>query len=103
MTGESLAVDKFMAYTIFYTTGCKRGKGYAIVTHGASASFVEKTASLVQGAKDQGHFKAIMNQIGTSLLVLVVIFILASWIGGFFTTSRSLRPRTARPPCCTML
>ena len=84
ITGESLAVDKYMTDTIYYTTGCKRGKAYAVVTHGAQASFVGKTASLVQGAKDQGHFKAIMNSIGTALLVLVVFFILASWIGGFY-------------------
>ena len=84
MTGESLASDKYVADTLYYTTGCKRGKAYAIVTHGAQMSFVGRTASLVTGAKDQGHFKAIMNSIGTSLLVLVVFFILISWIGGFF-------------------
>jgi H+-transporting ATPase len=84
MTGESLAVDKYVADVIYYTTGCKRGKAYAIVTHSAKMSFVGRTASLVSGAKDQGHFKAIMNSIGTSLLVLVVFWILAAWIGGFF-------------------
>ncbi|CAD6499038.1 BgTH12-04692 [Blumeria graminis f. sp. triticale] len=84
MTGESLAVDKYVADVIYYTTGCKRGKAYAIVTHSAKMSFVGRTASLVSGAQDQGHFKAIMNSIGTALLVLVVAFILASWVGGFF-------------------
>jgi H+-transporting ATPase len=84
MTGESLAVDKYITDVIYYTTGCKRGKAYAIVTHGAKMSFVGRTASLVSGAKDQGHFKAIMNSIGTSLLVLVVFWILLAWIGGFF-------------------
>jgi H+-transporting ATPase len=39
---------------------------------------------MVQNAKDQGHFKAIMNSIGTALLVLVVFWILVAWIGGFF-------------------
>jgi H+-transporting ATPase len=73
-----------MTDAVYYTTGCKRGKAYAVVTHGAQASFVGRTASLVQGAQDSGHFKAIMNQIGMSLLVLVVIFILAAWIGGFY-------------------
>lgn len=68
----------------FYTTGCKRGKAYAIVTTSARYSFVGKTATLVQGAQDQGHFKAIMNSIGTALLVLVVFWILCVWIGGFF-------------------
>jgi H+-transporting ATPase len=84
MTGESLAVDKYVADAVYYTTGCKRGKAYAIVTHSAKMSFVGRTASLVTGAQDQGHFKAIMNSIGTALLVLVVFFILVSWIGGFF-------------------
>lgn len=84
ITGESLAVDKYMTDIVYYTTGCKRGKAYGVVTHGAQASFVGKTASLVQGAQDQGHFKAIMNSIGSALLVLVVFFILAAWIGGFY-------------------
>ncbi|TVY84678.1 Plasma membrane ATPase [Lachnellula suecica] len=84
MTGESLAVDKYITDVIYYTTGCKRGKAYAVVTHSAKMSFVGRTASLVSGAQDQGHFKAIMNSIGTSLLVIVVAFILIAWIGGFF-------------------
>lgn len=53
ITGESLAVDKFMGDTAYYTTGCKRGKSYAVVTAPAKTSFVGRTASLVQGAKDQ--------------------------------------------------
>lgn len=84
ITGESLAVDKYMTDIVYYTTGCKRGKAYGVVTAGAQASFVGKTASLVQGAKDSGHFKAIMNSIGSSLLVLVVFWILVAWIGGFY-------------------
>ncbi|KAF2098158.1 plasma membrane ATPase 1 [Rhizodiscina lignyota] len=84
ITGESLAVDKYMGDTVYYTTGCRRGKSYAVVTASAKHSFVGRTASLVEGAEDQGHFKAIMNSIGYSLLVLVVFWILAAWIGGFF-------------------
>jgi len=84
ITGESLAVDKFMGDVCYYTTGCKRGKAFSVITQSARGSFVGKTASLVQGATDQGHFKAIMNSIGTALLVLVVFWILAAWIGGFF-------------------
>jgi len=93
MTGESLASDKYVADTLYYTTGCKRGKAFAIVTHGAQMSFVGRTASLVTGAKDQGHFKAIMNSIGTSLLVLVVFFILIAWIGGFFHNIKISTPK----------
>ncbi|KAF7173491.1 hypothetical protein CNMCM5623_005736 [Aspergillus felis] len=84
ITGESLAVDKYMADTCYYTTGCKRGKAYGVVTATAKQSFVGKTAALVQGAKDQGHFKAVMDNIGTTLLVLVMFWILAAWIGGFY-------------------
>lgn len=84
ITGESLAVDKYIGDTVYYTTGCKRGKGYALCTASARGSFVGRTATLVQGAKDQGHFKAIMNNIGTSLLVLVVFWIVLAWIGGFY-------------------
>ena len=84
ITGESLAVDKYMGDTAYYTTGCKRGKAYAVVLAPAKTSFVGRTATLVQGAKDQGHFKAIMNSIGTALLVVVVLWILIAWIGGFY-------------------
>jgi H+-transporting ATPase len=84
ITGESLAVDKYMGEVAYYTTGCKRGKAYGIALTSAKTSFVGRTAALVEGAKDQGHFKAIMNSIGTALLVLVMFFILAAWIGGFF-------------------
>lgn len=84
ITGESLAVDKYMADYIYYTTGCKRGKAYCIITGTGTSTFVGKTASMVQGANDSGHFKAVMDSIGTSLLVLVVAWILASWIGAFF-------------------
>jgi H+-transporting ATPase len=96
MTGESLAVDKYVADVIYYTTGCKRGKAYAIVTHSAKMSFVGRTASLVSGAKDQGHFKAIMNSIGVSLLVLVVGWILVAWIGGFFHHNRIATPEDSQ-------
>lgn len=84
ITGESLAVDRYMGDTVFYTTGCKRGKSYAIVKTSARYSFVGRTATLVQGTKDRGHFKEVMDSIGTSLLVLVMFWILAAWIGGFF-------------------
>lgn len=84
ITGESLAVDKYMGDVVYYTTGCKRGKVYGMVTATAKHSFVGRTADLVQGAKDQGHFKAVMNAIGTALLILVMFWILIAWIGAFF-------------------
>ena len=92
ITGESLAVDKFTGDVVYYTTGCKRGKAYGIITVSARTSFVGRTASLVQGANDQGHFKAIMNSIGTTLLVLVVFWIILAWIGGFYHHLRIATP-----------
>ena len=47
ITGESLAVDKFVGDVAYYTCGVKRGKVYAIVTASAPYSFVGKTARLV--------------------------------------------------------
>ncbi|KAH8646823.1 plasma membrane H+-ATPase [Xylariales sp. PMI_506] len=84
ITGESLAVEKYMGDTIYYTTGCKRGKAFAIVHATAKYSFVGRTADLVQESQGQGHFQAVMDSIGTSLLILVMFWILAAWIGGFF-------------------
>ncbi|KAL4807485.1 E1-E2 ATPase-domain-containing protein [Aspergillus unguis] len=84
ITGESLAVDRYMGDTVFYTTGCKRGKAYAVVQATGPRSFVGRTAAMVQTAKDTGHFKMVMDSIGTSLLVLVMAWILAMWIGGFY-------------------
>ncbi|EPQ51384.1 plasma-membrane proton-e [Gloeophyllum trabeum ATCC 11539] len=84
ITGESLAVDKYIGDTIYYTTGAKRGKVYMVVAETARQSFVGRTASLVTGSNTQGHFQKVMNSIGTTLLVLVVLWLLAIWIGGFF-------------------
>lgn len=47
ITGESLAVDKFIGDIAYYTCGVKRGKLYAMVTCQAQQSFVGRTASLV--------------------------------------------------------
>lgn len=84
ITGESLAVDRYVGDTVFYTTGCKRGKAYAVVQATAEKTFVGRTAAMVQGAKDTGHFKMVMDSIGTSLLVIVMAWVLAMWIGGFY-------------------
>ena len=73
-----------MGDVIYYTTGCKRGKAYAVVQSPAKTSFVGRTASMVQSAKGAGHFEIVMDNIGTSLLILVMAWILAAWIGGFF-------------------
>jgi H+-transporting ATPase len=42
ITGESLAVDKYMGDICYYTTGCKRGKAYAVITESALGSVSAK-------------------------------------------------------------
>jgi H+-transporting ATPase len=84
ITGESLAVDRYMGEPIYYTTVCKRGKAYAVVQTTAKTSFVGRTASMVSGAQGKGHFELVMDNIGTSLLILVMAWLLLAWIGGFY-------------------
>lgn len=85
ITGESLAVDRYAGDDVFYTTGCKRGQAYAIVQAIGTKTFVGRTAAMVQlGAVGKGHFQIVMDGIGTSLLVIVMAWILIMWIGGFF-------------------
>ncbi|BGP14084.1 hypothetical protein JCM10213_002379 [Rhodosporidiobolus nylandii] len=93
ITGESLAVEKFIGDTAYYTCGMKRGKAIAIVTEPAKLSFVGKTASLVMSSNDVGHFKQVLDGIGTALLVLVVLFIFAMLIGGFFRNIGIAQPK----------
>ncbi|KAH9984507.1 plasma-membrane proton-e [Russula vinacea] len=76
--------DQDIGDTVYFTTGAKRGKCYIIVTDVAKETFVGRTASLVIGASGPGHFQRVMSSIGTTLLVLVIIWLLAIWIGGFF-------------------
>ncbi|RSH85711.1 hypothetical protein EHS25_003852 [Saitozyma podzolica] len=84
ITGESLAVDKFIGDIAYYTCGVKRGKCYAVVTCAAKESFVGRTAQLVSDSNEKGHFQIVLGGIGTSLLVLVIFFIFVVWIGSFF-------------------
>ena len=94
ITGESLAVDKHVGDTVFYTTGCKRGKAYVLCTDIAKQTFVGRTAALVLGgAEVEGHFQKVMGSIGTALLVLVMVFILAFWISGFFRNTGIATPK----------
>ncbi len=82
--GEYFAVDKHMRDLVYYTTECKRRNTYTVMTTSAKFSFVGRTADLVQGSNGQGHFKVVMNSIGTSLLGLVMFWAWIAWIGGFF-------------------
>lgn len=93
ITGESLAVDKHIGDTVFYTTGCKRGKAYVLVTDIAKQTFVGRTAALVLGGETKGHFQIVMDTIGAALLILVVVFILMFWISGFFRNTGIAEPK----------
>jgi H+-transporting ATPase len=84
ITGESLAANKYMGDVIYYTTGCKRGKAFAIITRSAKHSFVGRTAELVQGTKDEGHFQGVMNAIGTALLLMAAFCVFLVVTAGFY-------------------
>lgn len=84
ITGESLAVEKFVGDVAYYTCGVKRGKAYGVATCGAQQSFVGKTANLVMSSHERGHFQIVLDGIGNALLVVVIAFIFIVWIGGFF-------------------
>ncbi|KAJ5993411.1 hypothetical protein N7451_009135 [Penicillium sp. IBT 35674x] len=79
---SSFAIDKHMTDVCYSTTGCKRGKAYDIVTTTARQSFVGKMAIIVQGANSQGHFIAILDNIGATLLVVVIFG--SSLVGRWF-------------------
>ena len=49
ITGESLAVDKYIGDVAYYTCGVKRGKCFGVVACPAKQSFVGRTAALVSG------------------------------------------------------
>lgn len=63
-----------------------------LVTETAKSTFVGKTASLVSGENRKGHFQIVMTQIGTALLIFVVVWLLIVWIGGFFRSVGISRP-----------
>lgn len=92
ITGESLAVDKHIGDKVFYTTGCKRGKAYVLATEIAKQSFVGRTAALVSQGETTGHFQKVMALIGTTLLILVIVFVLIIWFAGFFRNTQIARP-----------
>lgn len=93
ITGESLAVDKFHDDTVYYTTGCKRGKGIVLITATGKGTFVGRTASLVTAGQGKGHFQIVMTSIGTTLLVFVMVFTFAFWISGFFHNTGIAEPK----------
>ncbi|KIJ23438.1 hypothetical protein M422DRAFT_275978 [Sphaerobolus stellatus SS14] len=78
ITGESLAVDNFIGDT------CQARQMHVLITQIARHSFVGKTAALVTGSSEKGHFESVMSSISTTLLLVVILWVTAVWIGGFF-------------------
>ncbi|KAJ3173665.1 hypothetical protein HDU88_002754 [Geranomyces variabilis] len=93
ITGESLAADKYAGEIAYYTCGVKRGEVYAVVCSSAKQSFVGKTAMLVMNSNEKGHFQIVLGEIGNSLLVLVIFFIFAVWVDGFFRGTGLVTPK----------
>lgn len=59
-----------------------------IVTATGDNTFVGRAASLVASASSgTGHFTEVLNDIGTTLLVLVIVTLLVVWVAGFYRSN----------------
>ncbi|KAI5292461.1 plasma membrane H+-ATPase [Ascosphaera acerosa] len=88
LTGESLAVDKHKGDTCFASSAVKRGEAFMIVTSTGDNTFVGRAAALVNAAAGgQGHFTEVLNNIGTILLVLVIVTLLVAWVSSFYRSN----------------
>ncbi|ORX92661.1 hypothetical protein K493DRAFT_354223 [Basidiobolus meristosporus CBS 931.73] len=84
LTGESLAASKGPGDELFSSSAIKRGSCYAVVTATGKHTFVGRAATLAGKSNGVGHFTEVINNIGTVLLVLVVIWLLIIWSAGFY-------------------
>ncbi|KAG7812338.1 hypothetical protein KL921_001570 [Ogataea angusta] len=92
LTGESLAVDKRSGDATFSSSTVKRGEALMIVTATGDSTFVGRAAALVNKASGgQGHFTEVLNGIGTTLLVLVIVTLLVVWTSAFYRTAKIVR------------
>ncbi|KAH3668243.1 hypothetical protein OGAPHI_001997 [Ogataea philodendri] len=92
LTGESLAVDKRSGDPTFSSSTVKRGEALMIVTATGDNTFVGRAAALVNKASGgQGHFTEVLNGIGTTLLVLVIVTLLVVWTASFYRTNKIVR------------
>ncbi|KAH7089635.1 hypothetical protein FB567DRAFT_306865 [Paraphoma chrysanthemicola] len=88
ITGESLAVDKHRGDTCYATSAVKRGEAFVVITATGDSTFVGRAASLVSGtAGGTGHFTQVLHDIGTILLVLVIITLLVVWVSSFYRSN----------------
>ncbi|CAN3373981.1 hypothetical protein DIURU_005758 [Diutina rugosa] len=89
ITGESLAVDKRHGDSCYSSSTVKTGQAFMIVTATGDNTFVGRAAALVNKASGgQGHFTEVLNGIGTTLLVFVIITLLVVWVACFYRTVR---------------
>ncbi|KAL2753764.1 hypothetical protein ACRALDRAFT_1065026 [Sodiomyces alcalophilus JCM 7366] len=88
ITGESLAVDRHKGDTLYASSAVKRGEAFIIVTATGDSTFVGRAAALVSAANSgTGHFTEVLNGIGTTLLVLVVMTLLVVWVASFYRSN----------------
>ena len=87
ITGESLAVDKRHGDSTYSSSTVKTGEAFMIVTATGDSTFVGRAAALVNKAgAGTGHFTEVLNSIGTTLLVLVIVTLLVVWVACFYRT-----------------
>ena len=88
ITGESLAVDKHRGDTCYASSAVKRGEAFVVITATGDSTFVGRAASLVASASSgPGHFTQVLQDIGTILLVLVIVSLLVVWISSFYRSN----------------
>ena len=88
ITGESLAVDKKQHDTCYASSAVKRGEAFIIITATGDSTFVGRAAALVNKASSgTGHFTEVLNGIGTTLLILVIVTLLVVWVSSFYRSN----------------
>ncbi|OKL57079.1 Plasma membrane ATPase [Talaromyces atroroseus] len=88
ITGESLAVDKYLGDICYASSAVKRGAAFLVITATGDNTFVGRAAALVNSASSgSGHFTEVLNSIGATLLASVIWCILWVWVSSFFRSS----------------
>ncbi|KAL4763535.1 plasma-membrane proton-efflux P-type ATPase [Aspergillus foveolatus] len=91
VTGESLAVNKCKGEVCYASSVVKRGHAYLVVTATGDYTFMGKTAALVKSASsNSGHFTEVLNRIGATLLVLVVLTLIVVWVSSFYRSNETV-------------
>lgn len=89
ITGESLAVDKKHGDSCYSSSTVKTGEAFMVVTATGDSTFVGRAAALVNKASaGTGHFTEVLNGIGTTLLVFVIVTLLVVWTACFYRSVR---------------